>query len=249
MIDKKSLKELKEKILGDLRNKNIKNIEIRLNSSMKDFERIRRIFNRLGFDEDSSKRQFIINLTSKEDLWGRFHKHTRNDIRMAIKSGLKIEKMNNKKELREFYKIYFQNMGYFGTPQHSYNFFRNLMEKLDEKFVGLNCYYMDKPIASLIMIHEDKEGYIAFNVSSHKYRKYRPNDLLYWEIIKLALQKGLNKIDLGEVDKDFNKDSREEGVYKFKSKRLGEIYDKKYFYYNLEKTKRDEKGRKEKLKK
>ena len=60
MIDKKSLKELKEKILEDLRNKNIKNIEIRLNSSMKDFERIRGIFNRLGFDEDSSKRKFII---------------------------------------------------------------------------------------------------------------------------------------------------------------------------------------------
>jgi len=223
--------------------KNLENIEIRLNSSMKNFSKDKKILNSLGLRADTSRQQFIVKLTSEKDLWKRFHKHTRNDIRKAEKSGLKLKSVVLDEELKKFYKLYFENMKFFGTPQHSYKFFKNLFEIMKENVVGFNCYYKDSLAGSIIMFYEKKYGYISFNVSNPKYREYRPNDILYWEMIKLAIKKGIKYIDLGQIEKD-SLDSRAIGLYKFKRKWMGDPHDRVYFSFE-----KKEKGKKNRLKK
>lgn len=212
----------------------ISSIEIRTNTFVSNFNTLKQILEKIGFIPVPSKQQFILRLTSEEDLWKRFHKHTRNDIRKALKSGLKIVKIDNKQEVKKFYKLYFSEMRRFGTPQHSFKFFENMFTLMNNYVLGLNCYYNDIMIASLIMLYGGDYGYIMFNVSNPSYRKFRPNDLLYWEAIKYGLNNNLKFIDLGQVDANSEPGTHAYGIYKFKSKWLGDLYDRIYFYYSFE---------------
>jgi len=242
--NKNDLKEL----LENLKKEDVKHIEIRFNSFSKNFKKDSKILQEIGFKKESSKQQFIIKLTNEEEMWKRFHKHTRNDIRKAEKSSLKLKKMDSETEIKKFYKLYVQNMKFFGTPQHSYDFFKNFFNFMKENFFGLNCYFKNKLIGSIIMFYREENGYISYNVSDVKFREYRPNDLLYWKTIKWAMENKVKFIDMGQIDPD-SSDSRAIGLYKFKRKWLGDAYDRFYFYYSSKKTNKPETERKDSLKK
>jgi len=220
-----------------------RSIEIRLNSSMKDFEKYRKLLKQEEFGEIGGREQFIISLTSEEDMWKRFHKHTRNDIRKAMKSGLQIRPIKDNSELKKFYSLYIQQMRNFGTPQHSFRFFGNLFKS--KKVVGFNCYKDKNLVGSLIVFFNGRFGYVAFNVSNSKYRNLRPNDLLYWETIRWAIGNKIEELDLGQVERSALKESRAMGLFKFKQKWLGKIYERIYFTF----PKRNNSGGENKLKK
>ncbi|MFH1308568.1 MAG: GNAT family N-acetyltransferase [Patescibacteria group bacterium] len=219
-----------KKIIEEIKKKEIKHIEVRLNKFLPNYEKTKVALVRAGFQQQKTKQQFILKLTSEEDMWKRFHKHTRNDIRLAMKSDLDMKKIDNVKEMKSFFKLYVKEMRNFGTPQHSFKFFKNMFEIM--KPLGLNCYKDGKIIGGLIMLKYKKEAYIMFNISKSKFRKYRPNDLLYWSAIRWAIDHKLKIIDLGQIDKEVEKGTHAHGLYKFKSKWLAELYDRVYFYYS-----------------
>jgi len=229
--DEANIKEVMRQLNRNIQK--IKHIEIRLDERSIDFTKIRQILLKNSFKEDCSKQQARISLTSKEEMWKKFHKHTRNDIRKAEKSGLKIKKIENKEELDQFYKLYLKEMHNFGTPQHAKKIFENLKNIMKEKFFGLNCYFNEKLIGSSIAIYFNKEGNILFNVSDKKYKQYHPNDLLYWETIQWATKNKVNYLNLGQVEKDTDQNSRAHGLYKFKLKWLSEVHPRHYFYYRF----------------
>ena len=239
-LGKYNAKNLKE-IIGRLKEKG-NSIEIRLNSSMKDFEKYHKFFEREGFGAIGEKEQLIVNLTSEEDMWKRFHKHTRNDIRKAMKSELQVIPIDNDSELKKFYSLYIWEMKNFGTPQHSFKFFNNSFKS--EKVIGFNCYKKREMIGSIVVFFNKRFGYVGFNISNVKYRNLRPNDLLYWETIRWAINNKLDKLDLGQVKKDALRGSRSQGLFKFKQKWLGEIYERVYFTF----PKRENSKKKNKLK-
>ena len=232
LYDSKILNNLIKTMTKDI--KNIRHIEVRLNTSLENFDKTRKILLETGFKEEKNKYQFIIPLTSKEDMWERFHKHTRNDIRKAQKSGLKIEKIDNKEELKRFYGLYSKEMRNFGTPQHSYKFFEGLFDIMGSDFIGFNCYYQGDIAGSLIAYNYNNHAYISFNVSNPKFRDYRPNDFLYWTAITLLMERGVKNIDMGQVEKDSPAGSHAHGLYKFKAKWLGELHERLYFYLSKE---------------
>lgn len=240
---RKLIKELKK--IDDL-----KYIEIRLNSFMENFENDKKILLKLGFNKEKSKNQIILELKNKDILWDGFNRITKKGIKKAEKSELKIKEINNEKEIKIFYKLYIKNMKNFGTPQHSYKYFLNLFRCLKKKFKGLNCYKNKILIGSIIILYTKNYSYLAFSISDSKYSKYRPNDLLHWEIIKWAEKDNIKYFDLGQCEANAPQRSRAEGIYKFKKKWLGEVYDRNYFYYYFDKKDKKESVRnKNKLKK
>ena len=220
----------------------VKNIQVRTNKFMNNFESTEKILSKLGFKKNVEKHQFIIHLTSEEDIWKRFHKHTRNDIRKAEKSGLNVVGIKDEDEMKKFYNLYLDEMKKFGTPQHSYKFFKNLLYFLKEDFFGLNCYFKDRLIGSIIILRNKNYSNIAFNVSDEKYRgEFRPNDFLYWESIKWAVKNNVKFVDMGQVEKDAEEGSHAQGLYKFKSKWLGELYERIYFTFSFKDEKSSQK--------
>jgi len=234
--------DVKETIILAKEDSSTEIIEIRLNSFFNEFSKESEILEDNGFKPSSNKKQTIIELTNEQEMWKRLHKHTRNDIRKSEKSNLEIKEISQEKEIKEFYKIYINNMKEFGTPQHSYNFFKNIFLISKEKIFGYNCYLKNKPVGSIIVLYTNLYGYVAFNVSNKKYLQYRPNDFLYWTAIKHAIKYKIKYLDLGQVEEDFSS-PRSKGWYKFKEKWLGKTYDKVFFG-----TKESENINKEKLK-
>ena len=139
----------------------------------------------------------------------------------------------------------------FGTPQHSYKYFLNLFKKLKKGFKGLNCYKDKRLIGSIIILYTKNYSYLAFSISDSKHSKYRPNDLLHWEIIKWASKNNIKYFDIGQCESNSEKGNRAEGIYRFKKKWLGKIYDRNYFYYYFDKKENVDKKnkKKDKLKK
>jgi serine/alanine adding enzyme len=239
---KNSFKILLKKIVESFKDTRI---EIKLNDIEKNFQGFYRELESLGFGVRKAKQQFYILIENPETKWKKFHKHTRNDIRKAEKSSLKIVPINNDSELKKFYTLYFDEMKRFGTPPHSRKFFLNLAHELKDKFYGLNCYKDNKLIASTVLVKSEEVAYLWFNVSDQKYRNFRPNDLLYWANVKEAYREKISFIDSGQIDLN-PQDKRSEGLLKFKQKWLGESHQKYLFTYPSEES---ESSKKEKLKK
>ena len=225
------IKDLKEKFEGKA-----KHIEIRLNNFLPDYKKIENSLLKQGFEKKSERQQFILKLEEEEILWNNFNRIVRKSIKKANKSELRIKKMNNKKEMDAFYKLYLKSMKNFGTPQHSYNYFLNLFEKMKKNFKGLNCYKDGKLISSLIVLYTKGYMYAAYNFSEHKYLIYQPNDLLYWEMIKWAIHEDIKYFDFGQCEANAKEGTHARGIYKFKSKWKADLYERPYFYYYLNKN-------------
>jgi len=228
----------------------IKYIEIRLNTFSNNYNKNEKILLNNDFEKELKIHQFILELKNEKELWNKFHKHTRNDIRKAEKSDLELKEIKDKEELKKFYKLYLKSMKNFGSPQHPRKFFENLWEFLYPNMIkGINCYYKNKLIGSIIAYLFKDYIYIIYNVSDPKYRIYKPNDILYWTLIKWAIKNKYKYFDFGQVQIDAEKESHAYGLFKFKSKWLGKLYERPYFYYPEIKTKEEKKGRKDKYKK
>ena len=209
-----------------------KKINIKLNEFDKDLAKKSSFLKGEGFVEIYKKCQFYISLEDPKMKWAKFHKHTRNDIRKAEKSGLKIVNMNSPIEIKKFYRLYFNQMKDFGTPPHSLKFFLNLFVEFGEDFYGLNCYRQNNLIASTLVIKAKNVSFLWFNISNPNYRGFRPNDLLYWENIKYLYRKNVKYLDVGQVDA-LSENPREKGLFKFKQKWLGKTYKNKHYIYTF----------------
>ena len=230
-IDNKFLKEALNYIK---KNENVSKIEIRLNDFVEDYKKIEKNLINSGFKKEFKKNQFILQLRDEEELWNNFNRITKKGIKKAKKSNLQLKEINNEKELKLFYKLYFNNMKNFGAPQHSYNFFNNLMN-MKKEFKGLNCYKEGELIGSLIILYTKDYAYAAYNVSNRKFLIYQPNDLIHWEIIKWCIKKRIKYFDFGQCDANSKEGTHDYGIYKFKRKWGGRLYNRYYFYYGFDK--------------
>ncbi len=227
------------KKLGDLLDKlghQGDSIQIKMDKSSSNFGKFRSFLLKKGFSESTNYQQFIVKISSEDEMWKKFHKHTRNDVRMARKSGLNLVKINNDLELKTFYNLYVREMHRFGTPQHSFVFFKELMKCNGLILSGFNCYHSGKVVASIIIIHSGKKSSVLVNVSNPLFRSKRPNDLLYWESIKYLISAGVETMDTGQVNLIHEKGSREWSLYKFKKKWLAEPFDCSIFEFSSEKS-------------
>ncbi len=223
-LDTVNIKKLSIKDVGD-----DVNCEIRTSEWNSNLGSIRKLLTGQGFNENEVKGHIVSDLKSIDYMWENFHKHTRNDIRMAEKSGLEIKTIDSMKELKNFYKLYLNEMRNFGTPQHSFKFFKNCFRILNDSFRGLNCYKEGEIIGSIILFLDEDYAYVAYNISKGKFRKYRPNDMLYWSAIKWCISHKITSLDMGQIDFNPLKGSRELNLLKFKKKWLGREYKRIYF--------------------
>lgn len=187
---------------------------------------------RKGFHKNVVKGHIVSMLTSPHDYWNRFHRHTRNDIRRALRSNLKVRRIDSLEEVRRFYSLYLAQMKSFGTPQHSLEFFKNCLEILKKNFYGLNCYYHKQLIASIILFLDEDYAYVSFSIYNPKFKHLRPNDLLYWDALKWCMEEGVKYFDIGQADLEIET-PREKSLLDFKKKWLGKVYKRYYFTKNF----------------
>lgn len=168
---------------------------------------------------------FIMNLNNTEDfLWKHLNKKTRNEVRQAEKKGVIIKCAKNEDSFYEWWNIYestARNKKFGAQPRSLvYETFKNsdisrlFVAKVEDKIVS----------GAFLLINKVPQYWLG--ATDLSYSKYRPNNLLHWEIIKWAEKQKYPYYDLGGAV--INK---EHGPTKFKRGFGGEY--RKYYIYRI----------------
>jgi len=181
-----------------------------------------------GFERRDDYCTFLLNLgAEKEELWGNLEKRTRNDINKAKRSELEIIP-GGKRDITEFYKIYLITMKRLGSPPQSRKFFEQLFEKMPDSIRLVLAKRDNKIIAGQIHYYDKEKVNYTYNCALAKYRRLRATDLMLWETILWAQEKGIKKFDFGRTRKD-------SGVYFSKKGWGGEEKEVSYYYKPIKK--------------
>jgi len=207
-----------------------KEIKKRLFLHLKDFCKNNNITSNLvttGYErtntnfQEEVKKTVVMGLKSDEDsAWRSLRDKTRNMVRKAVRSNLTAERGFH--NLRQFYNIYVINMLNKKVPIHSYNFFKDISEKMGDKVELIVAKVSDKVIAGTVVLFSKDIAIYPFQAALADFRRFAPNDFLVWETIKLCLQKKISKLDMGESKEGGN-------VYRFKTNFGGTPQD--IYYY------------------
>lgn len=157
----------------------------------------------------SHKVTMILKLeVSTEKQWLLFNAKLRNQIRKAQKSGLTVT-IGHMELLDNFYAVFARNMHDLGTPVYGIQFFRNLLEEFKAStYVFLVCLNGIAVAAGIAVCFRDTLE-IPWASSNADYKTMCPNNLLYWEAIKFAIERGFARFDFG-------RSSPGGGTYNFK---------------------------------
>ena len=140
---------------------------------------------------------------TSDELWKALPGPMRSKVRKPEKSELGIRWGSDDRELTEFYDVLSDNMHRKGSPIYGYPFMQEIMSEFGKA---------DSGVESDILILETKEGevvsgamvlrhkgvvYVPFVSSRAKFFPLRPNNLLYWEIIRNSNSRGMEWLDFG----------------------------------------------------
>ena len=141
-------------------------------------------------------KRFVLKLDGEEKVWNKFRQKTRTDIRRGIKNNLTIGRGWH--FLDQFYKVYVQNMIQNNAVIHSKKYFIDLSKNLGEKaslFVVLDG---SKVIAGMVVLYSKTVAEFYIGAWNRKYAKKSPYSFMFWNAITDAINKGIEKIDMGE---------------------------------------------------
>ena len=144
-----------------------------------------------------------------EAQWTGLRAKVRNQTRKAEKEGLRIRKADRPDLLEAFYSAFCVNMRDLGSPVHS----RDLFEEIDAAFgtrVRIIVVESDAgPVGGLVAIRSGETVYVPWASTLRSERKKCPNNMIYWEALRWAVETGATRFDFGRSEP-------EGGTYRFK---------------------------------
>ena len=156
-----------------------------------------------------SKVSVMLELASEpETLWKRLDAKVRNQVRKAMTSGL-TPAWCGIEALDDFYAVFAQNMRDLGSPVHGRRFFAAILEEFAGDARLLLVRDGPRVVAGGVCIAFRDTVLVPWASSLREWRSRCPSNLLYWEVMRSACDKGLRWLDFG-------RSSPGGGTYKFK---------------------------------
>ena len=140
--------------------------------------------------------------------WTGLDRKVRNQVRKAEKSELTVES-GGAELLDEFYRVFAENMRDLGTPVYDRRFFAAAFRHFPGDLRVLAVRHSDGVVAAGISYRYGDIVEVPWASSLRAYRPLSPNVLLYWHLIRHAVEHGARVFDFG-------RSTPNEGTYKFK---------------------------------
>jgi len=157
----------------------------------------------------SHKVRMILDLPESSDiLMNSFKAKLRNQIKKPAKEGLQA-KIGGLELLEDFYYVFLINMRDLGSPIHSKNFIKNLLEEFPDKAKIVIVYKDNQPLACSLVIGFKKMLQNPWASALKEYSRLSPNMLLYWTMLEYGCNNGYTSFDFG-------RSTPGEGTYRFK---------------------------------
>jgi len=136
---------------------------------------------------------------SLEELWMDFKQKVRKNVKRAKNNNLYVVVDNDGKYLQEFLDIYYSTMDRNSAETDFYfskEFFETL-NQMKDNVVYFHVFLDHTIISTELVIYGAENSYSYLGGTRKEYFELRPNDLLKYEIIKWAKEKGLKNFVLG----------------------------------------------------
>ena len=132
-----------------------------------------------------------------DDIWRKLNKKTRNAIRKAEKSGVRVE-IGDVDDLSYYLPMIRDVIKRSPHTPIPYEMIHRVIERdIGKLFIA---YYKDKPVSGGIFL--TFKGTVTYwsGASLSEFRRYQPSNLLHWEVIKWAFDEGYKNYDLGGAE-------------------------------------------------
>jgi len=164
---------------------------------------------RNGFPVRTDKVTMVLPLESTHDaMFSSFKAKLRSQIKRPLREGVEV-KFGREDSFEDFYRVFSTNMRDLGTPPYGKSFFLKILEAFPENaYIGV-AYKDNKPIGAAFLLGYKDQLEIPWASTIKEFNSIGVNMLMYWEIIKKA-------IDQGDAEFDFGRCTKGSGTYKFK---------------------------------
>lgn len=117
-------------------------------------------------------------------------------VRNAIKKGLTSETGHHL--LSQFYHILSLNYHRLGTPVFSKGYFKNFLSIFGQSADILVVRTAKSELAAAVLFFVFKDQMVPYYAGSDfSFRRFGPNDFMYWELMKMAVERGCRIFDYG----------------------------------------------------
>lgn len=147
------------------------------------------------------------------NIWSRYDRKVRKNVRKAETNGLEIIMENNTAHLDDFLNIYDKTMDRNHAESYYYfgrDYFERIEKLLPDNFMYFHVVKDGKIISTELVLCSEKYAYSFLGGTLEEYYEFRPNDFLKNEILKWCNQTGREKFILGG---GYHKD---DGIYHYK---------------------------------
>jgi len=148
----------------------------------------------------------------------------RSQVRRPIKEGVEVVR-GGLDLVDDFYSVFAENMRDLGTPVYSKDLFIEVLKKFPDKTQIIILRKNNEPISGAFLIGFKDKLEIPWASTLRRYNAFSPNMLLYWEVLKYAIEEKYKQFDFG-------RSSIDSGTYKFK-KQWGARPLQLYWHYWL----------------
>jgi len=133
-------------------------------------------------------------LKNSDELLANLNKKTRNQIRVSEKNNLDF---TLGQDIESFYPVYIETMTRLKAIPKEKKYFSDLLLSFGEKLSIILAKKDGKIIGGNLYIIYENYLILMFNASLKKYWNMNINNLLYWQMIKFGLKKGIRWFDFG----------------------------------------------------
>jgi FemAB-related protein (PEP-CTERM system-associated) len=152
----------------------------------------------------SSKVQMRLPLPSTaEELWNGFKSKHRSQIRKGQRQGFTVN-WGSYELVDEFYQVFSRNMRDLGTPVYSKSFFQIILDELGSEAEICCIRDGDRPIAAALLTHYRSTTEVPSASSIREFNSSNANMLMYWCLLKRAIERSSNVFDFGRSTIDSN---------------------------------------------
>ncbi|HVN64934.1 MAG TPA: GNAT family N-acetyltransferase [Candidatus Binataceae bacterium] len=146
-----------------------------------------------------------------EEQFARLPSERRNRLKRCDKLSIttEITESPSRRSIEEFSAIYSENMRDLGSPTHSSEFFRQVVERLRGSLTLILVRHRDRAIAAGIALEFRGWMTLPWTGATHDARPVYGSNALYWAGIKLGIERGCHTFDFGRST--FNS-----GIFEFK---------------------------------
>jgi FemAB-related protein (PEP-CTERM system-associated) len=160
----------------------------------------------------------------EQSLWDGFSPKLRAQIRRPQREHTDT-KHGGMDLLDDFYRVFARNMRDLGTPVYSKTFFRNILRLFPEQSDIVVVYLDNRPVAAAFLLGHRDTLEIPWASSLKHVNHLSMNMLLYWTVLRLAVERGYRSFDFG-------RSSRDAGTFRFKQQ-WGALPRQLYWHYWL----------------